>query len=86
MDKKTMNALIKALEQINKPQNQKAYKENFDGLGWWQKKFDFKVQQKGLKIKCSNGKTYPAVKGITKDGKELTLVATRGGNVYQKKF
>lgn len=61
-------------------------KQNNDtGLKYWTKR-GFKVTKTGFNQKASNGKTYPAVKGVTKDGVEMTLLATRGGNVYCRAF
>ena len=52
------------------------------GIAYWTRK-GFKVTETGLEyVAKANGKKYPAVKGTTKDGKEMTLIATRGGNVY----
>jgi len=73
----------KALEVIKAWEKQKQTSKS--GLEWWNKK-GFKVTEKGLKVKASNGKTYPAVKGLDKNGNTLTLLATRNGAVYCKQF
>jgi len=89
MNTKQLNALIKALKSVDnkgKTKTTSKVSSGIEGLAWWEKKFGFDLKQKDLKVKCSNGKSYPAVKGITKDGTELTLVAIRGGNVYAKPF
>jgi len=45
----------------------------------------FKV--KGMKKHtCSNGKTYNAVKGVTKDGNEMTLVGIHKGAFWKRAF
>lgn len=60
-------------------------KANNSGLKYWTSK-GFKTEGEHFKAKASNGKTYDAIKGKTKDGIAMTLLATRGGNVYCKKF
>lgn len=57
---------------------------NLDGLSWWTRK-GFKVTEDNLKYTATNGKVYPAVRGTTKDGKSLLLIATRNGAIYTAK-
>lgn len=66
-----------------KPIKAKKSKGNF-GLAWWTKGHDFKVTQDNLKYVAKNGKTYKAVKGIDKNGKELVLKAIYGGSRWTK--
>lgn len=56
-----------------------------NGLDYWTKR-GFKVTKKGFKVKASNDKTYNAVKGVTKEGTELTLLNTHGGSLWKKAF
>ena len=89
MNAKEIEAIVKAVVKSSKATKSvkpKTISKSVDGLNWWSKKFGFKATQTGLKHKCSNGKIYPAVKGLDSNGKEITLVATRGGNVYKKPF
>jgi hypothetical protein len=85
MAKITDKQVQSALAIIKGYEAQKKSQPKNDGLTWWTNK-GFKVTQKGLSLTASNGKKYPAIKGVTKDGQELTLLATRGGAVYTKAF
>ena len=45
----------------------------------------FKVKEQ-FKHTCSNGKTYNAVKGVTKDDNEMTLVGIHKGAFWKRAF
>ena len=73
-----LKAQIKTLESVSKTQDIDS------GLQYWTRK-GFKVTKSDLKYTAKSGKTYPAVKGVTKDGTKLQLIATRGGAIYTSK-